>query len=190
MAEGLPGLTAAYELQKYSKSHHPVVFEESGMVGGISRTEVYKGYRYDIGGHRFFTKVKSVEALWKEVLPNDFLKRPRMSRIFYRSKYFAYPLKPFNALLNMGAYESCRILLSYAKWQVRPNQDESTFDQWVTNRFGGRLFWHFFKSYTEKVWGIPCNEIRADWAAQRIKNSVAAQGHLERHLGRRTTPPA
>ena len=167
---GPAGLTAAYELHKHSESHHPVVFEESGMVGGISRTEVYKGYRYDIGGHRFFTKVKSVEALWKEVLPNDFLKRPRMSRIFYRSKYFAYPLKPFNALLNMGAYESCRILLSYAKWQVRPNENETTFDQWVTNRFGGRLFWHFFKSYTEKVWGIPCNEIRADWAAQRIKN--------------------
>ncbi len=167
---GPAGLTAAYELQKHSKAHHPVVFEESDQVGGISRTVVYKGYRYDIGGHRFFTKVKPVEALWKEVLPNDFLKRPRMSRIYYRSKYFAYPLKPFNALINMGAYESCRILLSYAKWQVRPSQDESTFDQWVTNRFGGRLFWHFFKSYTEKVWGIPCNEIRADWAAQRIKN--------------------
>src|SRR5438067_3000820 len=167
---GPAGLTAAYELQKHSKSHHPVVFEESKQVGGISRTVVYKGYRYDIGGHRFFTKVKPVEALWKEVLPNDFLKRPRMSRIYYRSKYFAYPLKPLNALINMGAYESCRILLSYAKWQVRPSQDESTFDQWVTNRFGGRLFWHFFKSYTEKVWGIPCNEIRTDWAAQRIKN--------------------
>jgi protoporphyrinogen oxidase len=167
---GPAGLTAAYELQKHSSSHHPVVFEESDQVGGISRTVVYKGYRYDIGGHRFFTKVKPVEALWKEVLPNDFLKRPRMSRIYYRSKYFAYPLKPLNALINMGAYESCRILLSYAKWQVRPSQDESTFDQWVTNRFGGRLFWHFFKSYTEKVWGIPCNEIRADWAAQRIKN--------------------
>jgi len=167
---GPAGLTAAYELQKHSDSHHPVVFEESDQVGGISRTVQYKGYRYDIGGHRFFTKVKPVQDLWKEVLPNDFLKRPRLSRIYYRSKYFAYPLKPFNALRNMGAYESGRILLSYAKWQVRPSKDESTFDQWVTNRFGGRLFWHFFKSYTEKVWGIPCNEIRADWAAQRIKN--------------------
>ncbi len=167
---GPAGLTAAYELHKHSESHHPVVFEESDMVGGIARTEVYKGYRYDIGGHRFFTKVKPVRDLWREVLPNDFLKRPRMSRIYYRSKYFAYPLKPMNALRNMGAYESCRILLSYAKWQVRPSKDDSTFDQWVTNRFGGRLFWHFFKSYTEKVWGIPCNEIRADWAAQRIKN--------------------
>lgn len=167
---GPAGLTAAYELQKHSDSHHPVVFEESDQVGGISRTVQYKGYRYDIGGHRFFTKVKPVQDLWKEVLPDDFLKRPRLSRIYYRSKYFAYPLKPLNALRNMGAYESGRILLSYAKWQVRPSKDESTFDQWVTNRFGGRLFWHFFKSYTEKVWGIPCNEIRADWAAQRIKN--------------------
>ena len=167
---GPAGLTAAYELHKHSDSHHPVVFEESDQVGGISRTGVYKGYRYDIGGHRFFTKVKPVQQLWKEVLPKDFLKRPRLSRIYYRSKYFAYPLKPLNALTNMGVYESVRILLSYAKWQVRPGKDESTFDQWVTNRFGGRLFWHFFKSYTEKVWGIPCNEIRADWAAQRIKN--------------------
>ena len=167
---GPAGLTAAYELHKHSDSHHPVVFEESNQVGGISRTVQYKGYRYDIGGHRFFTKVKAVRDLWREVLPDDFLKRPRMSRIYYRSKYFAYPLKPVNALRNMGAYESARILLSYAKWQVRPSKDESTFDQWVTNRFGGRLFWHFFKSYTEKVWGIPCNEIRADWAAQRIKN--------------------
>ena len=167
---GPAGLTAAYELQKHSHSHHPVVFEESDQVGGISRTEVYKGYRYDIGGHRFFTKVKSVEALWKEVLPNDFLQRPRMSRIYYRSKYYDYPLKPLNALLNMGPYESVRIMLSYAKWKVRPSRTEETFEQWVINRFGGRLFWHFFKSYTEKVWGIPCNEIRADWAAQRIKN--------------------
>jgi protoporphyrinogen oxidase len=167
---GPAGLTAAYELQKHSKAYHPVVFEESNQVGGISRTEMYKGYRYDIGGHRFFTKVKSVEALWKEVLPNDFLQRPRMSRIYYRSKYYDYPLKPLNALLNMGPYESMRIMLSYAKWKVRPSREEVTFEQWVTNRFGGRLFWHFFKSYTEKVWGIPCNEIRADWAAQRIKN--------------------
>lgn len=167
---GPAGLTAAYELQKHSSLHHPVVFEESTKVGGISRTEIYKGYRYDIGGHRFFTKVKPVEALWKEVLPHDFLQRPRMSRIYYRSKYYAYPLKPLNALLNMGAYESLRIMLSYAKWKVRPSREELTFEQWVTNRFGGRLFWHFFKSYTEKVWGIPCDEIRADWAAQRIKN--------------------
>ena len=110
-----------------------------------------------------------------------------MSRIFYRSKYYAYPLKPMNALLNMGAVRIVRIMLSYAKWQVRPSRTKTTFEQWVTNRFGGRLFWHFFKSYTEKVWGIPCNEIRADWAAQRDQESVAEQGRLERLSGSNDT---
>ncbi len=167
---GPAGLTAAYELQKHSGDHHPIVFEESDQVGGIARTESYKGYRFDIGGHRFFTKVTQVEALWKEVLPEEFLRRPRLSRIYYNDKYYAYPLKIFNALANMGVYESSRIMISYAKWRLRPHHTEENFEQWVTNRFGGRLFWHFFKSYTEKVWGMPCTEIQADWAAQRIKN--------------------
>lgn len=167
---GPAGLTAAYEFQKHSDGHHVVVFEESDQVGGIARTEMYKGYRFDIGGHRFFTKVKPVEALWREVLPEEFLLRPRMSRIYYRGKYFDYPLKAFNALFNMGIYESTRIMLSYLKWKVYPHAAEDNFEQWVTNRFGGRLFWHFFKSYTEKVWGMPCTELQADWAAQRIKN--------------------
>jgi protoporphyrinogen oxidase len=167
---GPAGLTAAYCLQKHGDDAHPIVLEETSQVGGIARTEVYKGYRFDIGGHRFFTKVKPVEKLWYEVLPNDFLRRPRMSRIYYRGKYFAYPLKMFNALNNMGIIESFRIMLSYLKWKVRPHTEEENFEQWVTNRFGGRLFWHFFKAYTEKVWGIPCTSIRADWAAQRIQN--------------------
>lgn len=166
---GPAGLTAAYCLMKRS-GHHAVVLEESDQVGGIARTESYKGYRFDIGGHRFFTKVRAVQALWREVLPEDFLRRPRMSRIYYKGKYYSYPLKILNALLNMGVYESTRILLSYAKWKVRPHREEDNFEQWVTNRFGGRLFWHFFKSYTEKVWGMPCTAIKADWAAQRIKN--------------------
>lgn len=166
---GPAGLTAAYCLQK-KDGGHPIVLEETNMVGGIARTEVYKGYRFDIGGHRFFTKVKSVEKLWREVLPDDFLRRPRMSRIYYRGKYFNYPLKVFNALKNMGLYESIRIGLSYLKWKFRPHAEEINFEHWVTNRFGGRLFYHFFKSYTEKVWGIPCTSIRADWAAQRIQN--------------------
>jgi len=114
--------------------------------------------------------VRSVQALWKRVLPEDFLRRPRLSRIYYHGKFYAYPLRVFNALRNMGPYEAGRILLSYLKWRVRPHQEEDNFEQWVTNRFGGRLFWHFFKTYTEKVWGIPCTEIKADWAAQRIKN--------------------
>lgn len=167
---GPAGLTAGYEMLKHSGSHHVIVFEESGSVGGIARTEVYKDFRFDIGGHRFFTKVAAVNALWREVLPEQFLRRPRLSRIYYKGKYFAYPLKVFNALSNMGLYESMRILLSYVKWRLRPHIEETNFEQWVTNRFGGRLFWHFFKSYTEKVWGMQCTEIQADWAAQRIKN--------------------
>lgn len=167
---GPAGLTAAYELQKLSDAHKPVVFEGSDLVGGIARTESHKGYRFDIGGHRFFTKVPEVEAMWHEVLGDDFITRPRQSRIYYRGRYFDYPLKIFNALTNIGPYESMRIIVSYLKWQVRPNKNEDSFEEWVINRFGGRLYMHFFRSYTEKVWGINPKEIRADWAAQRIKN--------------------
>ncbi|MFM9976704.1 MAG: NAD(P)/FAD-dependent oxidoreductase [Sphingomonadaceae bacterium] len=167
---GPAGLTAAYELGKLSSAHRIVVLEASDHVGGIARTEAYKGFRFDIGGHRFFTKVDAVDALWKEVCGADFIMRPRLSRIYYREQYYAYPLKIGNALSNMGVYESVRIGLSYVKWKVRPSKVEDNLQQWVTNRFGGRLFHHFFRTYTEKVWGIPCTEIRADWAAQRIKN--------------------
>lgn len=167
---GPAGLTAAYELQKRSSDHVPVVFEASDMVGGIARTESHNGYRFDIGGHRFFTKVAEVEAMWKEVLQDDFITVPRLSRIYYRGKFFDYPLKLFNALYNIGPYESMRILLSYFKWQVRPTDKETSFEEWVINRFGGRLYMHFFRSYTKKVWGIDPKEIQADWAAQRIKS--------------------
>ncbi len=167
---GPAGLTAAYELQKRSGRHKPIVLEGSDMVGGISRTESNNGYRFDIGGHRFFTKVREVENMWKEVLGDDFITVPRLSRIYYREKFYDYPLKLFNALSNIGPYESLRILLSYFKWQVRPSRKEDSFEEWVINRFGGRLYMHFFRSYTQKVWGISPREIRADWAAQRIKN--------------------
>ncbi len=167
---GPAGLTAAYCALKNGLSLRPVVLESTDQVGGIARTESYKGYRFDIGGHRFFTKVSSVRALWIEVMQEEFLRRPRLSRIYYKDKFYAYPLKLFNALGNVGVYESSRILLSYLKWKARPHSEEENFEQWVTNRFGGRLFWHFFKTYTEKVWGVPCTEIKADWAAQRIKN--------------------
>ncbi len=185
---GPAGLTAAYELQKRSDSDHkPFVFEATSDVGGISRTESYKGFRFDIGGHRFFTKVKEVEALWHEVGGEDFILRPRMSRIFYRGKYYAYPLKIFNALSNMGPVEAMQIMLSYFKWQVSPHREEENFEQWVTNRFGKLLFQHFFKSYTEKVWGIPCTEIRADWAAQRIKNLSLTKAVLNALTGANDT---
>ncbi len=136
---GPGGLTAAYELQKIGPTYIPVVLEAGGLVGGIARTESHRGFRFDIGGHRFFTKVPEVEAMWNEVLGDDFIKVPRLSRIYYRGRFFYYPLKLFNALWNIGLYESIRIVLSYAKWQVRPNPREENFEDWIINRFGGRL---------------------------------------------------
>lgn len=167
---GPAGLTAAYQLQRLSQSHKPVVLEAGRLVGGIARTESHKGFRFDIGGHRFFTKVREVEEMWHEVMKEDFIVVPRMSRIYYRDKYYHYPLRVFNALSNIGVYEAFRIALSYAKWRVSPSREEESFEQWVINRFGGRLYMHFFRSYTQKVWGIPPSSIRADWAAQRIQN--------------------
>ena len=167
---GPAGLTAAYELQKLSDDYRPRVFEGGDIVGGIARTESHNGYRFDIGGHRFFTKVDEVREMWEEVVGEEFITVPRQSRIYYRGRFFAYPLRIFNALSNIGVYESSRIMLSYLKWRVKPSPVEDNFEEWVINRFGGRLYMHFFRSYTEKVWGIPPDQIRADWAAQRIKN--------------------
>ena len=164
---GPAGLTTAYELSKHGKKS--VVFEKADRVGGISRTETYKGYRFDIGGHRFFTKVGEVEQLWQEVMGDEFIKVPRLSRIYYKNRFFSYPLEPYNALSNLGLINSTLIMWSYFEAKVKPNPIEENFEQWVSNRFGKRLYETFFKTYTEKVWGIPCTEIRADWAAQRIK---------------------
>ena len=169
---------------KLSPAHHMIVLESSDKVGGIARTETYKDFRFDIGGHRFFTKVEAVNALWHEVCGEEFLVRPRLSRIFYRGKYYDYPLKILNALSNIGIYETVRITLSYLKWRVRPHRVEENFQQWVMNRFGGRLFQHFFRTYTEKVWGIPCFEIRADWAEQRIKSLSLKEAVLSAFTGR------
>ncbi|HKK31087.1 MAG TPA: NAD(P)/FAD-dependent oxidoreductase [Alphaproteobacteria bacterium] len=167
---GPAGLTAAYELHRQGSEMLPIVFEAGDLVGGIARTESHNGFRFDIGGHRFFTKVPEVERMWHEVLTDDFIKVPRLSRIYYRGKFFDYPLKFFNALTNIGLIESVRIVMSYAKWRAFPSKTEDNFEEWVINRFGRRLYMHFFRSYTQKVWGIPPTEIRADWAAQRIKN--------------------
>jgi protoporphyrinogen oxidase len=164
---GPAGLTAAYELVKHGIQS--LVLEKSEHVGGIARTEVYKGYRFDIGGHRFYTKVEEVQELWQEVLGDQLIRVPRLSRIYYQGKFFNYPLEPFDALSKMGVVESGRILLSYLKIKAFPYAQEETLEEWVSNRFGKRLFQTFFKTYTEKVWGIPCDKIQADWAAQRIK---------------------
>ena len=165
---GPAGLTAAYDLCKEGVSS--VVLEKDNVVGGISRTVNYKGYHFDIGGHRFFTKVKAVEAMWHEVLKEgQFLRRNRLSRIYYNKKFFYYPLRASNALLGLGIWNSALIFLSYLRAQLFPEKPEDTFEQWISNRFGKRLYRIFFKTYTEKVWGIPCNQIMAEWAAQRIK---------------------
>ncbi|MDG6100851.1 NAD(P)/FAD-dependent oxidoreductase [Dactylosporangium aurantiacum] len=166
---GPAGLTAAYAL---AKQNLPVqVFEADKVVGGISQTVERDGWRFDIGGHRFFTKVPEVEALWHEILPDeDFLLRPRMSRIYYRGKLFDYPLKAMNALRNLGVWEAVRCVASYTAARIRPPKDQSHFEGWVSARFGWRLYSIFFKTYTEKVWGMPATALQADWAAQRIKN--------------------
>ncbi|ULA64061.1 MAG: NAD(P)/FAD-dependent oxidoreductase [Nitrospira sp.] len=165
---GPAGLTAAYELGKRGMTS--TVLEASDQVGGISKTVNYRGYRFDIGGHRFFSKIPLVNELWHEILGEEFLLRPRISRIYYNQHFFDYPLKPMNALAGLGPVESFLIGLSYIKAKFFHIHDEKTFEQWVSNRFGYRLYSIFFKTYTEKVWGIPCHEISADWAAQRIKN--------------------
>jgi protoporphyrinogen oxidase len=165
---GPAGLTAAYELCKAGVGS--TVLEKDQVVGGISRTVNYKGYHFDIGGHRFFTKVKAVDQMWREVLTGGrFLKRNRLSRIYYNKRFFHYPLRAANAVFGLGVWNSFMILVSYLQAQMLPESPEETFEQWVSNRFGKRLYRTFFKTYTEKVWGIPCNEIAADWAAQRIR---------------------
>lgn len=165
---GPAGLTAGYLL---SKEKVPVTILEADpvYVGGIARTAKYNGYHFDIGGHRFFSKSKEVEDLWTELLPDDMLDRPRSSRIFYNGKFFSYPLKAGEALFKLGIFESIRCVLSYMKSRMMPVVDPKNFEDWVSNQFGKRLFNIFFKTYTEKVWGMSCKDISADWAAQRIK---------------------
>lgn len=165
---GPAGLTAAYQLCK--EGVPSVVLEKDNVVGGISRTVNYKGYLFDIGGHRFFTKVKAVDEMWREVLGEKrFLRRSRLSRIYYNKKFFYYPLKATNALLGLGLWNCFMMVGSYARAQMFPIKPERSFEDWISNRFGKRLYNTFFKTYTEKVWGMPCSEISADWAAQRIK---------------------
>jgi protoporphyrinogen oxidase len=165
---GPAGLTAAHELVR--RGRRPLVLEASSTVGGIARTELWRGYRFDIGGHRFYTRQPEINELWREVLGDDLLTVRRLSRIYSRGRFFAYPLEFFDALAKTGVTESCRIVASYLVAQVRPRGRGRTLEDWVVQRFGRRLYETFFRSYTEKVWGLPCREIRADWAAQRIRS--------------------
>jgi protoporphyrinogen oxidase len=177
---GPAGLTAAYELVKYQIP--AVVLEKADKVGGLARTENHKGYRFDIGGHRFYTKVDEVLPIWQDILGENLIQVQRLSRIYYQGRFFKYPLEPFNALFNLGLINSLLILLSYFKAKLFPLPKEDSFEQWVINRFGSRLYKTFFKTYTEKVWGIPCSRICADWAVQRIQGMSLKKAVLNAFL--------
>src|ERR687885_1146664 len=168
LGAGPAGLTAAYVLAL--RGRQAEVFEADGVVGGIAKTVEFDGYRFDLGGHRFFTKLKPVARLWEEMLGPELLTRPRLSRIYYRGKYFSYPLVAKDVVARLGLVESTLCAFSYLWSRARPKREPASFEDWVTMRFGRRLYDAFFRSYTEKVWGIPGSEIRSLWAAQRIKN--------------------
>ncbi len=187
---GPAGLTAAYLLAKAGR--RVLVLEKSPHhVGGISRTVEHEGYRFDIGGHRFFSKSQQVVDLWNEILPDDFIERPRMSRIYYEGKFYSYPLRAFEALRNLGLWRSIQCMASFLRYQLLPIREVRSFEDWTTNQFGAKLFSIFFRTYTEKVWGMPCHEMNADWAAQRIKGlslwGAVADG-LKRSLGLNRAP--
>lgn len=187
---GPAGLTAGYLLTRQGKTV-AIIEKDESYVGGISRTVEHGGYRFDIGGHRFFSKSAAVVELWDEILPDDFIQRPRMSRIYYEGKFYSYPLRAFEALRNLGLWRSTVCMASYLKYKLFPIRDIRSFEDWTTNQFGHKLYSIFFKTYTEKVWGMPCDEMSADWAAQRIKGlslwSAVIDG-VKRSLGLNKKP--
>jgi protoporphyrinogen oxidase len=177
LGAGPAGLTAAYVLAR--RGAPGVVFEADTTVGGIAKTVVHDGYRFDLGGHRFFTKLHLVQDLWEAILGDQLVVRPRLSRIYYHGKFFSYPLQARDVIGRLGIVESVLCTLSYFRSRLtRRRRPDETFEDWVESRFGRRLYDAFFASYTEKVWGIPGSEIRSEWAAQRIKNFSFAKAVL------------
>jgi protoporphyrinogen oxidase len=168
LGAGIAGITAADALS--AAGIPSLILEATQQVGGLCRTERSHGFLCDIGGHRFFTKASRVRELWLELMGADMLERDRLSRIYYQGRFFDYPLRPGDALRKLGLRESARCVTSYGRARLRPRGDEGSFEAWVSNRFGDRLFDIFFRTYTEKVWGIPTSAISADWAAQRIRD--------------------
>ena len=179
LGAGPAGLTSAFVLQE-SGIKTKVLEADPDYVGGISRTVNASGFKFDIGGHRFFTKSIVVQELWTRMLRQDrWIKDvPRMSRIYYRKKFFNYPLSATDALQKLGIFEAILCMTSYFRFKVKPIKNPKSFQDWVTNQFGKRLFEIFFKSYTEKVWGMRCDEISADWASQRIKGLSLGEAAL------------
>ena len=187
---GPAGLTAGYLLSRQGFSV-AIIEKDPHAVGGISRTVEHEGYRFDIGGHRFFSKSQQVVDLWDELLPDDFIQRPRMSRIYYEGKFYSYPLRAFEALANLGIVRSTLCMASYGVSKLFPIKDVRSFEDWTCNQFGKKLYSIFFKTYTEKVWGMPCDEMSADWAAQRIMGlslGAAVFDGLKRSLGLNKRP--
>ncbi len=183
---GPAGLTAAYDLAQRGLA--PLVLDRNPRVGGMARTERHKGFRFDIGGHRFLTASPVVQRLWDEVLPDDFLLVQRRSRICFQGRFFRYPLEPSDVLRNVGLGEGARMLGSYLRARVAPERDAKSFEQWVVSRFGRRLYERFFRGYSEKVWGVPCSQLGSGLASERIQglslgsalwNSLTGRKHLQ-----------
>src|SRR4051794_2988362 len=169
LGAGPAGLTAAHMLGRAGQAG--TLIEAEGSVGGIAKTIEFDGYRFDLGGHRFYTKLKPVEKLWHDALGEEFLLRTRLSRIYYRGRFFNYPLRAEDVFRRMGLLESVRCAISYLKARIRfRGVEPRTFEEWVVSRFGRRIYDNFFATYTQKVWGMPGSEIQAEWAAQRIQD--------------------
>ncbi len=187
---GPAGLTAAYRLAQQGWTPH--VFEQRPRVGGLAQSLSLWGHTVDLGPHRFFSKDPRVNRLWLEIVVRDYHMVERLTRIYYRSRFFQYPLQPRNALTHMGLFEAIACMGSYVKQKLGPQHAHpDSFEGWVVQRFGRRLFEMFFKSYSEKLWGIPCDQLDAEFAAQRIKkfslgqailSSLGMGGHRHRTL--------
>ncbi|MBC7541305.1 MAG: NAD(P)/FAD-dependent oxidoreductase [Candidatus Sericytochromatia bacterium] len=167
LGAGPAGMSCAYELDKLG--HAVTVFDKDKQVGGLAKTIQHGPFRLDLGPHRFYALDPVVNRIWQEILGPDLRVVPRLTRIYYNRRFFFYPLRPFNALMNLGVWASLVAVGSYLYSKVAPFPREDTFEEWVSNRFGRQLYRRFFQSYTEKVWGIPCGEIAAEWASQRIQ---------------------
>ena len=167
LGAGPAGMGCAYTLGRNGCAS--LVVERDNEPGGLCRTLNFHGYLFDIGGHRFLTKSEEVNRLWQDVLGDDLLRVKRLSRIYYRKRFFHYPLSFVDTFWNLGPVESARCVASYlwCKW-MKP-ADDTTYAGWIINRFGWRLYEIFFKTYTEKVWAVPCHHLSARWAQQRIR---------------------